>query len=478
MRFYIMHVRNGVHGMGQTDENQDIGNRKMDKTNQNQTEKKNAGAAKRMAGKRSPGRSREPKWDKLDNTAHLFPVIAGDDMTNVYRISVVLKEPVVGTILQDALDMVLPKFDGFNVRLRQGIFWYYFEENGKPAPEVREEDTYPCRYILQNRNNSYLFRVTYYKCRINLEVFHVLTDGMGGLNFLKELTYQYLRLSHPKLREQEGDRLSADTSLNREDSFLQNYKRSHARNYRSGRAYIMKGPRLRSQEFGVMHGYLNIPQLKKACRSHDMSINEYLVALCVWSIYQGHLHGAPAQRPIRAAVPVNLRPYFDSVTTKNFFVVVSAEFWPQKDNYAFEEVLEIIKESLRSQIVKENLENIFSYHVSNEKKLAMRAVPLLIKNLAIRSVYTKTALANTITVTNIGNVRVPKAYEPYIEMFHSFLAMSKGQLLKGTICSYQDTLAFTFSSVFEKPIVQKIFFRTLAAEGLDVLIESNGVYYE
>ena len=125
MRFYIMHVRNGVHGMGQTDENQDIGNRKMDKTNQNQTEKKNAGAAKRMAGKRSPGRSREPKWDKLDNTAHLFPVIAGDDMTNVYRISVVLKEPVVGTILQDALDMVLPKFDGFNVRLRQGIFWYY-----------------------------------------------------------------------------------------------------------------------------------------------------------------------------------------------------------------------------------------------------------------------------------------------------------------------------------------------------------------
>ena len=63
----------------------------MDKTNQNQTEKKNAGAAKRMAGKRSPGRSREPKWDKLDNTAHLFPVIAGDDMTNVYRISVVLE---------------------------------------------------------------------------------------------------------------------------------------------------------------------------------------------------------------------------------------------------------------------------------------------------------------------------------------------------------------------------------------------------
>ena len=75
-------------------------------------------------------RNREPKWDRLDNTAHLFPVIAGEDMTNVYRISVTLKEPVIGATLQRALDMLLPKFDGFNVRLRQGIFWYYFEENG------------------------------------------------------------------------------------------------------------------------------------------------------------------------------------------------------------------------------------------------------------------------------------------------------------------------------------------------------------
>ena len=158
--------------------------------------------------------------------------------------------------------------------------------------------------------------------------------------------------------------------------------------------------------------------------------------------------------------------------------MVSAEFSPEKENYTFEEVLLIVKESLRSQIKKENLEDIFSYNVSNEKNLAMRAVPLVIKNLAIRSVYTKTALANTTTVTNIGNVKVREAYEPYIEMFHSFLAMSKGQLLKGTICSYHETLAFTFSSVLEKPVVQKIFFRTLAAEGLDVTIESNGVYYE
>ena len=155
----------------------------------------------KMKKKKEHSTSRNIRWDKLDNTANLFPVIAGESMTNVYRISLTLSEQINPELLQEALDIVLPKFDLFNVRLRTGVFWYYFEENGKPAPRVREENAFPCRYIHQNQNHSYMFRVTYYKYRINLEVFHVLTDGMGGINFLKELTYQYLRLAHEELQE-------------------------------------------------------------------------------------------------------------------------------------------------------------------------------------------------------------------------------------------------------------------------------------
>ena len=218
--------------------------------------------------------SKEIRWDRLDNTAHLFPVIAGESMSNVYRISVTLTELVQPELLQQALDIVLPKFDGFNLRLRQGVFWYYFEENGKPAPRVREEVNFPCRFIQQNKNQSYMFRVTYYKYRINLEVFHVLTDGMGGINFLKELTYQYLRLAHPELKEQVGDFLSSDTSMNREDSFLKNYKKSCKKGYQTKRAYLIKGEKLPAGEFGVMHGYMQIPELKEVCHSYGVSINE------------------------------------------------------------------------------------------------------------------------------------------------------------------------------------------------------------
>lgn len=433
---------------------------------------------KKGRGSKERKPQREIRWDRLDNTAHLFPVIAGESMSNVYRISVTLTELVDRQLLQQALDIVLPKFDGFNLRLRQGVFWYYFEENGKPAPRVREESNFPCRFIRQNKNHSYMFRVTYYKYRINLEVFHVLTDGMGGINFLKELTYQYLRLAHPELKEKMGDSLNSDTSMNREDSFLKNYKKSAHKGYQTKRAYLIKGEKLPAGEFGVMHGYMKIPELKEVCHRYGVSINEYLVAVYIWSVYTECLHGMVSEKPIRVAVPVNLRPYFNSITTKNFFVMVSAEFHPTKDIYTFTEVLEIVSTSLRSQIEREHLEELFSYNVSNEKLLVARAVPLFLKNLAMRYVYTTSALANTATVTNIGNITVAEEYQPYVEMFHAFLAMSKGQHLKGTICSYGETLVFSFSYDLVDASVQRGFFRKIAADGIRVEVDSNGVNYE
>lgn len=427
----------------------------------------------------SKNNTRKIRWYKLDNTAHLFPVIAGENMTNVYRISVELKEEIQPEALQEALDIVLPKFDVFNVRLRRGIFWFYFEENGKPAPRVHEENTFPSRYIRQNRNHSYMFRVTYYKKRINLEVFHILTDGMGGINFLRELTYQYLRIIHEKLREDGSDKLSKDTSLNREDSFVKNYKESKKSGFVKQKAFLIKQERLAPGELGLMHGKMPVDQLKVASKKYGVSINEYLASVFAWSTYVECLHSMPNDKPIRIAVPVNLRPYFDSVTTRNFFVVVSAEFWPkEKREYTFEEVLQDISASLRSQINKEHLEDLFSYSVSNQKNNFMRAVPLFLKNIAIKTVYTKSALANTTTVTNIGNIQVEEAYKDYIDNFHAFISASKGQLIKGTICSYKNTLTFTISSLFSETNLQKTLFRKIASDGVEVTIETNGVYYE
>ena len=324
-----------------------------------------------------------------------------------------------------------------------------------------------------------MFRVTYYKCRINLEAFHVLADGMGGVTFLREITYQYLRLANPELRDRLGDGLSEGTSLDREDSFLKNFKKSYKSEYKFQRAFLVSGEKLVYNGFGVMHGFMPVSQLKEAARKkYNSSINEYLISCFVYATYQTFLGDMTEKKAIRVAVPVNLRPYFDSNTTKNFFAMVSAEFIPDRNDYTFAEVAQIIHDSLQSQITKEHLESIFSFTVSNTKLMIARVIPLPIKNLAMRLFYNKTALSNTTTITNIGNVQVLPEYVEYIDNFYCFIPFSKGQEIKGTITSYRDTLVYTFVSAYMDTTIQKKIFRQIASDGVDVRIETNGVYYE
>ncbi|MDE5873129.1 MAG: hypothetical protein K2H07_04380, partial [Lachnospiraceae bacterium] len=186
----------------------------------------------------------------------------------------------------------------------------------------------------------------------------------------------------------------------------------------------------------------------------------------------------PCNIPISVCVPVNLRPYFDSDTLKNFFTVVSAAFKAEKESYTFDDILKEVSEGLREQINKDNLENLFSYNVSNEKSMMIRAVPLFIKNIAMKLIYKSSARANTSTITNLGMIKVDEAYEEYIDKFHVVLSMSKGQNIKGGVCTYKDTLVFTFSSAVRETYIQKRFFRHLAEAGIEVSVETNGVYYE
>lgn len=133
------------------------------------------------------------RWRKLDNTAKLFAAVAGEDLSNVFRLSVSLKNEIKPELLEQALKLTLPEFENFRVKLRKGFFWNYFETNNR-EPLVEKEETYPCKYIDPHASHRFPFRVSYYGRRINFEVFHGLTDGLGALNFLKKMTEHYLEL--------------------------------------------------------------------------------------------------------------------------------------------------------------------------------------------------------------------------------------------------------------------------------------------
>lgn len=418
------------------------------------------------------------KWNRLDNTAHLFPVIAREGMSNVYRVSVVLHEEIDGELLKEAQDAVLPFFDTFRCSLKKGFFWYYFEENRRDFPPVEEEENYPCLYMNPYSNNRYLFRLSYYGCRIDLEVFHALTDGNGAFSFLKEITYCYLRKKHPEDLGISEDMPDRETSFDKSDSYLENYTGREKRPYKTDKAVRIRGERLADGQLSVIHGILPLHQLKAAAKKHEATINQYLVAVYTWAIYLTTLRGLSSEIPINVCVPVNLRPVYGSETGKNFFVMLPSFFKPERSRMAFEEVLEIVKEDLSKRLTKENLERLFSYNVSNQTNLALRAVPLFIKRVVMKQVYKASAKGTTTTLTNLGVIPASEAYEQYIERFQAILAMSENQNIKLTAVSHKDTAVLTFSSCLEETQIQREFFRRLSKDGMEICIETNGVCYE
>lgn len=421
-------------------------------------------------------RKEEIAWRKLDTTALMYPIISGEGFSNVYRISVTLTEPVDPEQLQQALNTILPKFSLFNTRLRRGVFWYYLEENGQPAPHVRREDSFPCQYINAEQNRNYLFRVTYFRRRINLEVFHVLTDGMGAMTFLKELVYQYLRNMHSELGRL-GDHLSSNTSLNIEDSFSANSRKMPLRMYHFQKAYLLHEARFPAGKTGIVRGTLPLNELKTAARKYGASVNEFLVALLTFSIYEEEKGRIDYKKPIVVCVPVNLRPYYDSITTNNFFTNVSAVFQPESSSHTFEEVLKAVQDSLHEQINQDHLNDQFSKNVSTANNIFSRMTPMAFKRIAMKLAYNKSAQGITTTLSNLGSVDIDIEYQPFIEKFSGVLAESKGQGLKVLVVSYRNQLVITISSIFRETNIQKHFFRFLTGNDVSVYLETNGIYY-
>jgi hypothetical protein len=59
----------------------------------------------------------------------IYPASRDRDWNFVFRISAVMKEKVDVEILQKTVDEMLPRFPSFNVSLKSGFFWNYFETN-------------------------------------------------------------------------------------------------------------------------------------------------------------------------------------------------------------------------------------------------------------------------------------------------------------------------------------------------------------
>lgn len=412
------------------------------------------------------------KWRRLDNTGKIFPLVTNSSLSNVFRIAVTLKEEIDPVVLQQALDDILPQFEGFRVRLKRGLFWYFFETNHRKIT-VEKEDTYPCQYISHKIAPYYLFRVSYYKNRINVEIYHALSDGLGAVNFSKLLACRYLQIKHqldtPEIiREQH---IKAET----EDSYLKYYKDVPKYKYENKQAYHIEGKKLAFGVENIVHGSVPLKELKQVSKSYGVSITKYLTAVMIFAIYKEYVKDKENKPFIGVNLPINLRSIFNSETMANFFAVTAINYESQGKEVTFEDILASVGAQIDDQIVKEKLEEKISYNVSTEKKWYLKIVPLALKKLGMKLVFSKKDGGHTVTLSNLGPIKVEAPYDAYIESFYVLIGVSHKQTAKCAIIAYQDNLMITLSTVFDDERLSKAFFGTLQEQGISCALESNGV---
>ena len=92
-------------------------------------------------------------WLKLDNAAKIFPGQNLRTWSNIFRIGAQLKSEIDPQVLSAALKNTLRRIPSFNVRIRRGLFWYYFEQNTNEI-EVLPDIKNPCYRIKFKENKG------------------------------------------------------------------------------------------------------------------------------------------------------------------------------------------------------------------------------------------------------------------------------------------------------------------------------------
>lgn len=416
-------------------------------------------------------------WYKLDLSAIVYPTLQRRDFSSVYRLSVVLKEPVKPDILQQAVDAALVRFPTYKTAIHKGLFWRYLEPNNRPGPFVEKDIRNFCMPMPFKAGNRYLLRIYYYDCRISLEAHHCLGDGTGGMYVLQTITAVYLRLLGHSVSNgyfvKDIDETPDPEEL--EDAYMR-YANARVCPARPGeKTYRVRGTKEPFYTFNVIDGIMSVKQVMEVARKYNATITEYLNAVLLYALLQKqasewHLKTTP----VKIAMPVNLRRFFPSKTLRNFITMVYPAIDSRLGEYTFEEIVVQVHNYMRYYINEKFLRGDITTNASTQRNPFIRIVPLFIKDFVVRQFYTRVQDKNSSAgLTNMGSVKVPDDMKPFIHRFDIYMGQPFSSRTNCAIISFEDILTVNFASGIMETDVERYFFRKLVKDGIHVTIESN-----
>ncbi|QXE01234.1 alcohol acetyltransferase [Terribacillus sp. DMT04] len=413
-------------------------------------------------------------WYKLDSAGKLYASTVTSRVSTVFRLSVNLYISINGELLQEALEETLEEVASFKVVVKRGVFWYYFEKTNS-IPVVTKEYYYPCSNLFFRGRNTFPYRVLYYNKKISLELSHMLTDGTGGIEFLKLLVKNYLRkegLVSESVSEDKKD-------YHLDNAFFQHYEEV-VPSYQETLDKAYKIP-IRLDKRGVYHvttGNVKTQAIKNLAKQHQTSITTYLLALYAETLIEIQQKNSDKKRPISINVPVNLRNFFKSDTLQNFFVSVPITIDPRLGVYSFQEIIEAISIDLKRFVNEKQLKMLIARSVRGERNMLLRSLPLFVKDWISPMVHARFGENYyTSSISNLGLIVLEQEVEKHIERFEFYPPPSIGNKIKVGLISHKANMYITFGSLSNDSLVERMFFRKLVKEGIHVKIETNRSAY-
>ncbi|MBQ7387223.1 MAG: hypothetical protein IJW03_03555 [Clostridia bacterium] len=413
-------------------------------------------------------------WFPLDDAAKIYPISMDHDRQLMFRLSVYFKEDVVPELLQMALTFAIKRFPSFATTLKKGIFWHYLDAVKKRFTIEKETDV-PCQPIKVSISGSNSFRLMYYKNRISAEFFHVLTDGTGGMIFLKAIAAEYLRLLGVELdRENRGDLWDINDIPLREEfenSFVKVEKAKNSSGFVDKNALQMNGKLARRRPCRVLHFKMDSKKLYETAKAHGATVTTYVLALMflACSAATDELSG-----DINIQVPVNMRKFYPSTTVRNFSMYCGIRI-PVEDVKDKDELIPEIASQLEVKGNKEHMHEMITAAVKIVSSI--RLIPLVIKQPIAKMVYGFLGeKIYTTTFSNLGVVTMPDALGEHIESMDFCLGAQETNRLATTLITFGDVSTFSISKMTADPTFEESMYKLLTRDGIEVEVEGSDFY--
>ena len=423
-------------------------------------------------------RPRKLRWMGLDNAAKIYPAAQSRTWSNSFRLSATLSEPVQMDILQSALDVTARRFPSMAVRLCRGVFWYYLEELSE-APAIGEEKGYPLEQMRARDLHKCALKVIVYENRIAVELFHSLTDGNGGLVFLKTLIAEYLEQRYGVSVPAENgvlDRREEPSEAEMEDSFVK-YKGNAALSRKDTDAFRLKGTKDPDGFITDTAFLLPVETVHREAKKYGVSITAFLTAVLIRAaieIQERHVPDVRKRKPVKILLPVNLRKMFPSESLRNFVLYMTPEICPDRGEYSFDEICRIVAFQMGIEITAKHMRAKFTTNVNSEIIPIIKIMPLFIKNIVMKSVFRAVGeRKSTLTFSNLGMASVPEVMKQYVRRFDFVLSPQATSPYNSSAISYGDTLYFHFIRNSEEPELELQFHKVLQSLGITAKVESN-----